>query len=178
MTRLLTNQFLRIGILFRPELLHAAAKNFGRVKVPLLIHSERVRALELSRQSTGPAPAIQIVAVQIVLEDAMRAAVGHPKELVGADEVRIRQRSHTGGEHVQELAVLVEDLEAAMCAVDHEQPAVITDGDAVNGVELVGSGSRGIPGWTAPVHQELAIAIELGHARAAVSVGDEEGAVR
>src|SRR5688500_19560870 len=65
-----------------------------------------------------------------------------------------------------------------MRPIDHEQPAILADLDAVDGVELVRSRLARIFRRAAPVLDELAVLVELGHARAAVAVADEEGAIR
>ena len=62
-------------------------------------------------------------------------------------------------------------------AVGHENAAIAADADAVHRPELIGPGLVRIGGRAPPVHQELAGAIELGHAGAGIAVGHEEGAV-
>src|SRR6266550_562206 len=69
------------------------------------------------------------------------------------------------------------DEYAPVSAIDHEQATVVADLDAVNGVELVRSWVLRILRRRSPVHQELAVLVELGDARAAVAVADEARAV-
>ena len=64
-----------------------------------------------------------------------------------------------------------------MATIDDKEPAVLADLDAVHGVELVRPRLVRILRRAAPVHQELAVLVELGDARAAVTVADEERAV-
>ena len=61
-----------------------------------------------------------------------------------------------------------------MSAVDDEEPAVFADRDAVDRIPLVRPRVLRILGRPAPVHQELAVLVELGDACAAVAVADEE----
>src|SRR5688572_9444231 len=136
-----------------------------------------MRTPELTRLSPAAAPAVQIVPVEVVLEDPVGATVAHPQVPIRRDEVVIGRRVNARGEHVEELAVDVEDLEAAMPAVDDEQPLVLGDGDTVNGVPLVGARIIRILRRIPPVHQELAVLVELGDPRAAIAVADEERAV-
>ena len=64
-----------------------------------------------------------------------------------------------------------------MPAVHDEDAPVFADRNAVHGIELTGAGIGGIFRTAAPVHQEFPVLVELGHARAAVSVADEERTV-
>src|SRR5687767_15829291 len=64
-----------------------------------------------------------------------------------------------------------------MLTVGDEQSSIATDADAVYRPELARARTIGIDGRPAPVHQELAVAIEFRDAGAGVAVGDEEGAV-
>src|SRR5262245_38599499 len=65
-----------------------------------------------------------------------------------------------------------------MTAIDDEQAAILADLDAVHRVELVRARIRRILRRTAPVLDELAVFVEFGDARAAVTVADEERAIR
>ena len=82
-----------------------------------------------------------------------------------------------GGPHLQEVAVLVEDLHAAVLAIGDEESAVIAESDAVHRPELVRTGVGRVDRLAAPVHDEVAVGVELGHARTGITVGDEERAV-
>src|SRR5262245_38401920 len=86
----LTHELRSIGVRLRPELLDAPVEDFGEIQVAVLIHRYRMRAIELTRLPAGDTPPVQILSVQIVLDDPIRAAVRLPEELVGRDEVRVR----------------------------------------------------------------------------------------
>src|SRR5688572_14808094 len=68
-SKFLPYDFCRVGIALRSEFLHASCEYFGDVQIALLVDREGVRSLELAGQSARAAPAIEIVAIQIILED-------------------------------------------------------------------------------------------------------------
>ena len=116
--------------------------------------------------------------VQVVLDQPVRRPVRHPDVIVLRDDVGQNRRVVAGRPHLQELAVLVEDLHAVVLAIGDEEPPVAADPDAVHGPELVRTRLVRIDGRPSPVHQELSVAVEFRDARAGVPVGDEERAVR
>src|SRR5262245_44500193 len=81
----LTGDFRWIGARYRLELLHATGEAVGDIQIPELIGRHPVGAAESPRLSTGSAPAVQVVAVQIELEDPIRWGVAHPDEPVLID---------------------------------------------------------------------------------------------
>jgi hypothetical protein len=85
----LTHQLRSIGVGLGPELLYATIEDFGEIQVAVLIHRDRMRAIELTRLAAGDTPPIQILSVQIVLDDPVRPAVRLPEELIRGDQVRI-----------------------------------------------------------------------------------------
>ena len=87
---LLADQLRRIGAGLRTELLHASVEHLGEVQVAVLIDGDRVRPVELSGLSARTAPPVQVLSVQVVLEDAVRAAVRNPQVLIRGDDVRVR----------------------------------------------------------------------------------------
>ena len=87
----LTHELRLVGVGFRPELLHAPVENFGKIQVAFLIDRDRVGSIELSGLAARPAPAVQIVAVQIVFDDPVCTAVGDPQELVRRNDMSIRR---------------------------------------------------------------------------------------
>src|SRR5215218_10357539 len=89
-TMLRADDFGWIGARFWPELLYPAVEHFGEIQVAILIGGDRVRPVELARLPARSAPPVEILAVQVVLENPVGAAVGHPDRLIGGDDVRVR----------------------------------------------------------------------------------------
>src|SRR5688500_6523597 len=105
-----------------------------------------MRTVQASRLWTWRAPAVEMVALLIELQDPRRRRIADPDEAVLIDEVIHHQGSLAGGPmrrtqrpDVEELAVLVEHLHALMPAINDEELPVGADRDAVDGVELVRS---------------------------------------
>src|SRR5262245_38056552 len=94
-----------------------------------------------------------------------------------AERIVLPQSLRSGREHVEKLSVLVENLNPAMPAIDHEDPAVVAHRDAVDGIELVGPWIFRIGGGRAPVLDELSVLVELRDPHSTVAVADEERAV-
>src|SRR2546425_314932 len=110
------NDMRGVGARLRSKLRHAAGENFGRVQVAILVGCELMGAAELPRSDASSdlgasgAPAVQVVPIQIVLEDSVRSPVAYPDVLVRRDEVVVGRRVDARRPHLEELAVLVEDL--------------------------------------------------------------------
>src|SRR5882757_6719413 len=96
------------------ELHDAAVEYLGDVQVPLLVDGEIVRAVELPGLPSPSAPTVEVMAIQIVLKDAIGPPVARPDVPVGRDVVVIGRRVRAGRKHRQKLAVFVEDLKAAV----------------------------------------------------------------
>ena len=103
-----------------------------------------MRATEPARLPARRAPAIEEVAVEIELQDAVRERVAGPDEALVVDEVIRHERALARGPvrraqrpHVEEVAVVVEHLHSLVAAIDDEQALVGADRDAVHGIELV-----------------------------------------
>ena len=144
-----------------------------------------MRAGETPRLTARRAPAVEKVAVEIELQEAVRERVAGPDEAFVVDEVIRHERALARGPvrraqrpQVEEVAVGVEHLHALVAAIDDEQALVRADRDAVHGVELVRAGIRGIFRRPAPVLDEVVVRVVFRDARAAVAVRDEVGAVR
>ena len=72
------------------ELLHSAVEDLGEIQVSFLIDRNRVRTVELSGLPARASPAIQIMSIEVVLDDAIRSAIRDPQVLIGRDDVRVR----------------------------------------------------------------------------------------
>src|SRR3990172_6513013 len=134
--QLLADELRGVGAWLRPELLHAAAEHFGDVEVAVLVHRQRMGSAKLAGVRAGLSPSVLVIPVQVVLEDAVRPAVRYPQHLIRRDQMSVgpghdraegvveRRPFRTGREHVEELALLVEDLDAPVPAIDDEEAAV------------------------------------------------------
>ena len=138
-----------------------------------------MHAGETAGKVTVSAPGVEEVAVQVVLEDLVAAAVRGPKVAVVRDDEHV----DVGGPlaHaplVQVFAVFVEDLDSAVAAVVDEDPVGRrVDGNAVDIVPVVGASLVGRRTPLAPGGQVIAFGVELDHPGAVVAVGDDEAAV-
>src|SRR5262245_47874250 len=135
----------------------------GTVELTVLAHRTR--------------PVVQIVTVQVVLHNSVCAAISDPKELIGRNQMCIWRRSDSRVPHVEELSVLIENLNSSVATIDDEQPPIIADLNTMNGIEFVWTRILGIFRRAAPVHQELAVLVELRDACAAVTIADKERSV-
>src|SRR5262245_45073461 len=111
------------------------------------------------------------VTCQIELDDAVGEAVDGPHVFVSAHQHAVRRDPRP---LLEELPVGIEHLDAAVAAIGHEDARRRSaDGNAMRRVELPGTRAA-----ASPLQQRLAGLVELHHARVAVSVRDEERAVR
>src|SRR5262249_53248462 len=136
-----------------------------------------MRAVELTGLATRTTPAVQIVTVQVILHNSVCAAISDPKELIGRNQMCIWRRSDSSVPHVEKLSVLIENLNPSVATIDDEQPSIIADLNTMNGIEFVWTWILGIFRRTAPVHQELAVLVELRDACTAVTIADKERSV-
>src|SRR5262249_45175430 len=79
--------------------------------------------------------------------------------------------------HVEEFSILIENLNPSVTTIDDEQPPIIADLNTMNGIKFVWTRILGIFWRTAPIHQELAVLVELRDACAAVTIADKERSV-
>src|ERR1700680_2703769 len=179
-TNRLAHQQRRVGALPRDELLRTAAPHLCRVQVPVLVHAELGRSPPSARLGGHRAPRIQQLPIQVEFAELeVPVTVRRPEVLVRGHEDMIRRGGSVAEVPLsEELAVLVEDLNAPVASVVDVQPALVVDGDAVHGIEVVWSHLLAIFAPLAPRHQEFAGLIKFHDARFLVAVGDEEGAVR
>src|SRR5262245_16563339 len=89
--RFLSYDFRGVGVRFGPEFGDPSVEHLRDVEVAVLIGRERMRPVELARRRAAPAPSVQVVAIQVVFQDAVGPAVGDPDVLVGRDEMVVRQ---------------------------------------------------------------------------------------
>ncbi len=97
--------------------------------------------------------------------------------VIFGDEVGEHRRVVTCRPHLEEVSVLVEDLYTAVLSVGHEDPPVSADSDAVHRPEFVRPRVVGVHRRLPPVHEEVAVGVELGHSGSRVAIGHEEGPV-
>src|SRR4029077_18577380 len=80
---------------------------------------------------------------------------------------------------IEIFAVFVEDLNAMVAAiVDEDVARLRVDSDAVHVIEVAGALVVGRRALLSPIEEELAVLIELGHARSVIAIGDKKAAVR
>src|SRR5260221_6357417 len=152
------------------ELLRAAAEHFSGVEIAVGVGRVFVDGAEEPGRRAVRAPRVQQMALQIVLEELVERAREHPEEPVVADADVVRLLDVR--KLVEVLAVLVEHLDAIVRAIGDVDASVLVDRDRVRRLQLAVAGAA-----RAPHHQELAVLVELGDARVAVAVADEEGPV-
>src|SRR5579863_7163442 len=134
----LAHQQRWVGAIARDELLRTAAPHFRGVEIAVLVHAELVRSPQSAGLGGHRAPGIQQPSGQVVLvELEVAVAVRHPEVLVGGHEDVIRRRvSVAEVPLIEELAVLIEDLNAPVAAVVDVEASLVVDGDAVHGIEV------------------------------------------
>ena len=161
----------------RTELLRPPDVDVGRVQVVLAVHVELVHAPEPAgdRAERSPRGVLLQAAVQVVLRELLRLARRGPQELVVGHQQRVRQRRVRP--RVEELAVLVEHLDAVVRAIADVDAALLVGHDGVHRVHVVRARLVGRRAAHAPRRDVLAVPIELDDARVRVAVADEEGAV-
>src|SRR5437762_2778039 len=117
----------------RPVFLGAAVVDLCDIEVALLIGAHAVHAPHTAGEITPRAPGILEVAVEVVLQDPVRAAIGGPEKTIARDVEHMHVRRWIAkAPRVEELAVFVEDLGAVVAAIVDEDPARLRiDGDAV-----------------------------------------------
>src|SRR5204862_784274 len=88
----LADQERRVSARSRPVLLRAAVVDFRDVKVACLVDAHAVHAPHAAVEITPGTPRIQEVAVEVVLEDLVRAAVGSPEKSIAVDDEHVDVR--------------------------------------------------------------------------------------
>src|SRR5712692_7100969 len=153
----LAHQIRRVGALPRDELLRTAGPHLRRVEVAVLVHAELVRSPESARRGGLGAPRIEQPPLQVKLvELEVPVTVRRPEVLVRS-HVDVIRRGGSVAEVplVEELAVLIEDLDAAVASIVDVDPALVVDGHAVNGIEVAWPHLLAVLAPLAPGHQEL-----------------------
>src|SRR5262249_39940542 len=103
------------------ELLHAAAVDFGDVKIALLVNAEAMHAPEAACEVAPYAPGIEEVAFEVVLKHLGRAAIECPQRAIGADVDQVNiGRLFAWAPLVEILSVFVEHLNTMIGAIIHE----------------------------------------------------------
>ena len=120
--------------------------------------------------AAGAAEGAQDLAGEVHLVDPAHAA--HEHHLIGSIGEAERPGRSRQVPNRFPIALRVENLDAAVAAVGDIDDVVIVDHNTVRGVEVAR-----LVATPAPVLDEVAILIELGNARIAVSVGDEHAAI-
>ena len=69
-----SDDLVRIGIRLRPEHLRSIVRHFGDIQVARGIDVDLVDAVELARQGAVPADVENVVAVKVVLDQAIRSS--------------------------------------------------------------------------------------------------------
>src|SRR5438128_1905135 len=153
------------------ELLRTPAENFRGVQVSIRVRREFVHGPEQAGRGAVCSPGIEQLSIQIVFEQLVEWSGERPQKIVGAHADGVRLMNVRP--YVQELAILIEDLNAVVGAVRHVDAAVAIGRYRVGSVEL----SRSVPG-SAPRPQVFPVLVELHNACIAVAVADEERSVR
>src|SRR5208283_5570560 len=96
----------------RAEFLGASIVHFGDVEIPILIHAESVDVPHRAGPLAAAAPRVQIMALQIVLNDLRGLVVRDPQIFIRRQKQNLRSRRLACTELIDELAVLVEHLNA------------------------------------------------------------------
>jgi len=87
---------------------------------------------------------------------------------------------------VEILAVFIEDLDAVIVPIVHENVAgLLVNGDTMHVAEIAGTSverfviaSSARAAFNAPLHEEFSVLVKLGDAGSRVAIGDEESAIR
>src|ERR1019366_2115770 len=181
----LAQQVIRVRALARAVLIRPALVEIGQVHIALLVDAHPVDAVGRTGKQALTAPGVLQVAVGVVANDPVRTLVGGPHLPLGeVDRVDrgllLADLAGAGLPHVQELAVLVEHLDAAVAAVvDVDAPRRRVDRDAVHDVEVARTRLHSVDlAALAPLHQVVAVLVELHDTRVVVAVSEEHRPVR
>src|SRR3954463_6900510 len=162
------------------QLLHPEVADFADVEDVLGSAIDRVDRAELLEQLAGPAEFADDRAVEAHLGDLARGIeivrrirIRHVHHLVAAGRDAERLRVADILDLALERPIVVEDLDALVAAIGRIDVALGIDGDAVDAGELAGRVAS-----LAPRLDEHAVLRELGDARVAAAVGDEDVALR
>src|SRR5260370_1210955 len=173
LTHALAYQERRIRAGPRAEFLRSAVIHFGEVKIAIGVDAHPVYVPQGSGPIALAAPGIEIAPVDIELDDLGRTAVCDPDAAVGGHVQELRSRRLSGAPLIEELAVFIEDLDAMIGAIGHEDAVGLrVENHAMHVFENSGARIVRRIRRLAKGHQELAVLVKLHHARIAVSVGD------
>src|SRR5579883_3040534 len=115
----------------------------------------------------------QDVAVQIELVKPAFETISAVKNLVGSGCNADCPRTANVSPLLQERAVVVKDLDAAIFAVAHVDVIVVVDCDRVGSMELSRRGSS-----CSPSLHKVAVFVEFRHPRVAIAIGDKHVSMR
>src|SRR6266566_5351958 len=130
----LANQRSRIGAGLRREFLGAPAEGLCGVKISRRINGELVHAPECAGERAISSPGVEALAVQVIFEEFVGDAVGHPEVLVGGNHDVIGLADVVPLAEI--FAVLVKDLDAAVGAVSDVDAALRININRMRQVEL------------------------------------------
>src|SRR5438874_948311 len=170
----------RSSCLAQRQLLHSEVADFADVEGVLGAAIDRVDRAELLEQLARPAERADDRAIEAHLVDlaggieiVRRIRIRHVHHLAAArrnaDCLRVADILDLG----LERTVVIEHLDALVAAVGGVDVALGINGDAVDAGELTGGAAA-----LAPLLDEHAVLRELGDARVAAAVGDEDVALR
>src|SRR5262247_1102335 len=117
----LTHEEFGFSTLTRRVLLHSASSHLSGVEIAFLVGGEPVHAPLAALACAERSPRIQEVSLGVVGEELVRSLIGGPQNTVVAhiDAVDVHRRARTEIPLVEELAILVEHLDAAVVAIVH-----------------------------------------------------------
>src|SRR3989454_4305246 len=176
----LAHQESLIDALAWTELLDASAVHFSHIEVTFLVHAEAMHAPEAAGEVSPYAPGVEEMSVQIIFQHPGGTAVKSPQRSVRTDVNQMNVgRFPAGAPFVQVLSVFIEDLNAMIRAVVHEDsPGLRIDCDAVHVIHIAGSLFVWRRTLLSPTEEKLAVLVELRDTRSVVPIGHEHGAVR
>src|SRR5882672_10127671 len=165
-----------IGSRSRRELLYASCVHFREVQIALLVDAQPMYA-----------PGVKQMALQIVLDHFVGGAIKGPEGVSGSDVEQVKTgRRSVNLPFVEILAVFIEDLDAVIVPIVHENVAgLLVNGDTMHVAEIAGTSverfviaSSARAAFNAPLHEEFSVLVKLGDAGSRVAIGDEESAIR
>src|SRR5882762_9118428 len=176
-----------IGSRSRRELLYASCVHFREVQIALLVDAQPMYTPEVAGTGTHAAPGVKQMALQVVLDHFVGGAIKGPEGVSGSDVEQVKTgRRSVNLPFVEILAVFIEDLDAVIVPIVHENVAgLLVNGDTMHVAEIAGTSverfviaSSARAAFNAPLHEEFSVLVKLGDARSRVAIGDEESAIR
>src|SRR6516225_10853811 len=156
------------------QLLHSPVRDLANIELVRIAAIDLVNRAEFFQQLPRFAEFTQDAAVQLHLVDLAVVHIGRAVG-IGTEEILMRSRRDADSPWRAdidvlrlEFAVIVEHLNAPVAAIAHVDIAWRICRDGVRGIELAGRRAS-----RSPRLDEDAVAVELGHTRIAVAVGNE-----